>query len=91
MTEQELRAAVAEYDAELASELVTYWSSGDCEMYTRRSAVHWAVTRNFARLESGENLNFRIESSVVGNLAATMRAMDAAAAAFEASLKESGK
>lgn len=44
MTETELRAALAEYDAEMARELAAYWGIADCELYiTPHERPHWTI------------------------------------------------
>lgn len=83
MTEQELRAAVAEYDAELA-ESMRY----DDEAWLHASAdtVHgalttWIVGPTRIEIEAGCVV---MASDVIQSHAATMRAMDEALAAFNA-------
>ena len=83
MTEQELRvrAAVAEYDEELAR--FGDWEFGS-ELYCEDDALYWRIQDSTISREQG---SLMIECDVIGTHAATMRAMDAAAKAFEEALK----
>lgn len=80
MTEQGLRAAVAEYDAELARDME---SSGG-GLRSSSGEVQWCVCEFSIRRESAV---YTQDSETFISHAATMRAMDAAAKAFEEALK----
>jgi hypothetical protein len=83
MTEQELRvrAAVAEYDEELAR--FGDWEFGS-ELYCEDDALYWRIQDSTISREQG---SLMIECDVIGTHAATMRAMDAAAKAFQEALR----
>ena len=88
MTEQELRAAVAEYDAEMAQDAEYDYTSGSLRLTYCDSHKEWIINARGVSCMSG---CYEQESDVLVSIAATMRAMDAAAKEFEASLKEGGK
>lgn len=74
MTEQQLRAAVAEYDQKL-----NWFAKGDAICH-RRNGDGWLVTGSEIFMVVGD---LSINSPVLISHAATMRAMDAAAKAFK--------
>lgn len=80
MNEKDLRAAVAEYDAELAREMVSD-GGGLC---SDGGEIQWCVYAFSVRRESA---TYTQDAEVLISHAATMRAMDAAAKAFEEALK----
>jgi len=76
VTEYEIRLAVAEYDEELA--LLGDWEFGEV-LATEDESIYWRIQDSTISREQGSTL---IECDVIGTHAQTMRAMDAAVAAF---------
>lgn len=87
-TEQQLRAAVAEYDEEFAQEADYDYTSGCLRPLYRDDCGEWLITARRVSLLWGSHEQ---HADVGVSIAATMRAMDAAAKAFEAALKEIAK
>lgn len=86
MTEQQLRSAVAEYDAGLSREMEWDDESEDL-FFNVGHGVAWYVCPYYIERDQ---LDGRIQfqrADVRTSIAATMRAMDAAARAFEEALK----
>lgn len=81
MTEQELRAAVAEYSAELAKSM-RYDGGGLCGTGI---TLDWVVWPTRIEVEVGCVV---MASDVIQSHAATMRAMDEAMAAFTAAFDD---
>lgn len=82
MNEQQLRAAVAEYDAKLN------WYVRENLLVHQRNGNGWGVAPDEITLLRGD---YTALCKVIGSHAATMRAMDAAAQAFQESLGREGK
>jgi len=87
MTEQELRSAVAEYDAELAQSMQYDDEAG---LHVSADTVHgvmtnWIVGPAHIEIEVGCVV---MASDVIQSHAATMRAMDEALAAFNAAFDD---
>lgn len=82
MTEQELRAAVAEYDPSLAESAIM--DNGWLTFYRSEPYTFWE-TNGFEVLR--ESKIKRMECDVIGSVAETMRAMDAAEKALMEALK----
>lgn len=86
MTEQELRAAVAEYDAELAKSMLHDDEAGlHASVWFQGVQSGWVVGPARIELEAGCVL---MASDVIQSHAATMRAMDEALAAFNAAFDD---
>lgn len=85
MTEQELRAAVAEYDAELAREME--WDEEDEDLlHNQGCGIAWYVCAHCIERDNLDTAHFQ-RADIFPSIAATMRAMDAAAKAFQEALK----
>ena len=85
MTEQQLRAAVAKYDAELTDAIIVSDEDGYMIEWQNGKPVTWYLFDGLIRRDEG---CYSQESDVLISHAATMRAMDAAARAFEEALKK---
>ena len=86
MTEQQLRAAVAEYDAEMAREMEWDDESEDLFLNVGRGVAWYVCPYYIERDQLDGRMQFQ-RSDVHTCIAATMRAMDAAAKAFQEALK----
>lgn len=92
MTEQELRAAVAEYDAEMAREMKAFTNNGFHLLYETAFYPSWKITTHegsddvLIKRYDGP-LTISSYEYVVEDIAQNMRAMDAAAKAFQEALK----
>lgn len=84
MTEQQLRAAVAEYDAEMARDADYDYTTGSLRLEYYDSHAEWIISARGVSRMSG---CYEQESEVLVSIPATMRAMDAAAKAFQEALK----